>query len=216
MGGKNIRVLKGRLKSLQRIKTWQLLIVLFFSLILAATLLRFNNLGMIDRRQAVIDADKKGDRVATKQALVDLQRYVSSHMNTSLGSGVYLENAYQIDRAAAIAAATEASNPNSAVYQQASIECRSRFVGGVASFRNDYVRCVIDRVSSLSADSQAAQSANLPRLDSYKYNFASPVLSFDLAGFAVLFCLFVTGVIVVRILALIALRFLLRQRYREA
>jgi hypothetical protein len=189
------------------VRTWQLLVVLFFSVFLAATLLRLNNLGMIERREAVI---------ATKAALVELQHYVGAHMNTNLGGGVYLEQAYQADRAKALEAATDTTNPNSQVYQQASVECQSRFVGGVASFRNDYVRCVIDKVASLQQGKDIADSAQLPRLDNYRYNFLSPLISFDAAGLTVLFCGAITGVIVVRLLTKLLLALVIRRRYREA
>ncbi len=208
------RALSHRLQQLRRIHTWQLVIILFFGLLVSATLLRLNNLNMVELRQAVISADEKLDSEATKAALVDLQRYVSSHMNTSLSPGVYLEKAYARDRDAAIASASSTSNPQSAAYQAASIECRARFQGGTESFRSDYVQCVIERVKALSPGADAS-SITLPRANQYRYNFVSPLLSFDLAGFAVLVCVFITGVIVVRILAVIVLRMLLKRRFNQ-
>lgn len=175
--------------------------LLVFLLFVSATLLRLNNLGMIEKRQAVIQADKQLDNAATQQALVDLQRYVSSHMNTSLNKGVYRENAYNRDRDAALAAASNASNPNSAAYQQASVECRSRFRGGVESFRNDYVQCVLDRVSAMSQGQDPASALQLPKADLYRYDFASPVWTPDAAGFAVLFTLLIAIILMFRLLA---------------
>jgi len=55
------RKVKSKLNSLQRLKTWQLLILLIFMSFIAATFLRLNNVGMIERREAVISADQKGD-----------------------------------------------------------------------------------------------------------------------------------------------------------
>lgn len=209
------RMLKHRLQQLHRVKTWQLLVILFFSVLLAATLLRLNNIEMSERRQAVIEADSSGDQQKVRTSLIELQRYVTSHMNTSLGNGVYLEKAYARDRDAAVAAATETSNPNSAVYQQAAIECRARFQGGVESFRNDYVTCVAERVGSLSSGRDNAASLKLPRADNYRFDYVSPLLSFDIAGFVVILCLLIIAVILSRLAALIVLRLLLQHRYKN-
>lgn len=200
---------------LQAVKTWQLLVILLIAMLVAATLLRLNNLGMAERREAVIAADTAGDKTATKQALVDLQKYVSRHMNTDLGKGVYLVSSYERDRDAALEAASNSTNPQSAVYQQASVECRARFQGGVDSFRNDYVQCVLERVAALSATSDPTAGITLPKADSYRYDFSSPSWTPDLAGLSVLFCVLVTAVIIGRLLALLALKLLIRHRYRS-
>ena len=196
-------------------KTWQLLVILLLGLLVAATFLRLNNLGMVDRRQAVITADEKGDDEAVKKALVELQRHVSSHMNTSLEKGVYRVKAYERDRDAAITAASSATNPQSEVYKQASVECRARFQGGVDSFRNDYVTCVLERVSALQSSSDPTAGANLPIADNYRYDYVSPLWTPDLAGLTVLFCVLVTGVIIFRLMTLGVLHLMLRRRYRS-
>jgi len=197
------------------IKTWQLLIILLLVTLVAGTLLRMNNLGMIERRNAVLAADEKGDAAATKTALVELQRYMASHMNTTLNGGLYLSHSYERDRAAALDAATGTTNPNSAVYQQASIECRSRFQGGVASFRNDYVQCVIDKVSTLSQGEDPTAGLKLPRASSYRFDFASPSWSLDLAGLSVAIGALIIVVILARLVTLGVLHLLLRRRYRS-
>lgn len=198
---------------LPKLRTWQLVIVFVLLAFVSATLLRLNNLGMIERRQAVIEADRSGDAERTRRALAELQRYVSSHMNTDMDKGVYLEESYRRDRAAALEAAAGASNPNSAVYQQASLECRSRFQGGTASFRNDYVQCVIERVGSLSA--AAAGSVKLPNPAAYRHVYASPVWSPDLAGLAVAATLLIGLAIIARLVFFTLSRLLLRRYYRQ-
>lgn len=203
------------LRKIRRLKTWQLVVILFLGIILSATLLRLNNLEMVERRTAVIAADEKGDRDAIRTAIVELQQYVTGHMNTSLGGGFFLSHTYERDRDAALAAANQSTNPNSAVYQQASIECRSRFQGGRESFRNDYVQCVIERVSAMSPQADALQALALPKADAYKVNFSSPFWSPDLAGLAVAFCVLVTLVILGRALLTLALRMLLKRHYRS-
>lgn len=203
------------LNRVRKLHTWQLIIILLLGLIVSITLLRLNSLGMVERRTAVIAADKKGDREELRRTIVELQRYVTKHMNTSLENGFFLAKTYERDRDAALQAAGDATNPQSAVYQQASIDCRSRFQGGRESFRNDYVQCVIDRVSTLSAQTDAEQALKLPKADAYKVTFSSPLWTPDLAGLAVAFCVLITLVILGRLGLVFALRLMLRQHYRS-
>lgn len=211
----NKRELYRRLVRLRHIKTWRLVVILLLSAVVAASLLRMNNLGMIEHRAAVIAADQSGDTAMVRKTLLELQHYVSRHMNTSLGKGVYLSESYNRDREAAIERATAATNPNSAVYQQASVECRARWQGGVDSFRNDYVTCVLEKVSALTANQDASATGDLPRLDDYRYNFVSPVWTPDFAGFAVLFCAIVTAVIIARLITMVMLRYVLNKRFKS-
>ena len=46
--------IKQDIKNLQRIKTWQLIILLIIVGFIAATFLRLNSIGMVQRREAVI------------------------------------------------------------------------------------------------------------------------------------------------------------------
>ena len=66
---------KGRIKEsingLQRVKTWQLIIVLIIVGFVAATFLRLNSIGMVQRRDAVIPADKEGNNDAIINRLYD-------------------------------------------------------------------------------------------------------------------------------------------------
>ena len=82
---------------MQRVKTWQLIVLLIIVGFIAATFLRLNNIGMVQRREAVLVADKEGNDEVIINRLYDLQRHVSSHMNTDLGRGVYLEESYTRD-----------------------------------------------------------------------------------------------------------------------
>lgn len=203
------------LHAIQLLKTWQLVILLLLGILLSATLLRLNNLGMVERRSAVIAADEKGDTEALRASIVELQHYVSRHMNTNLENGFYLTKTYERDRDVALTSAGDATNPSSAIYQQASIECRSRFQGGRESFRNDYVQCVIEKVSTLSPQADAEASLKLPKPEAYKVNFVAPVWTPDPAGLSVAFCVLVTVVIVGRLVFLGVLRMLLRKHYRS-
>ena len=105
------------IKQLQRIKTWQLVILLILACFLAATFLRLNNIGMIQRRNAVISADTTGDQTATIQRLSDLQQYVSAHMNTDLGKGVFLQSSYNRALKATEQAAASGDDPYGNIYE---------------------------------------------------------------------------------------------------
>lgn len=210
------RMLRKRLWQLRRVKTWQLLIILLLLAFVAATFLRLNNLGMVERRDVVLAADERGDAEALERSLVALQHYVSAHMNTSLQNGIYLEHEYERDRNVALEAASEAQNPNSDVYQQASVECQARFQGGVESFRNDYVQCVIDRVAQLNEGGDPVASLQLPRADTYRYDFVSPLWSPDFAGVLVLLCVIIVLVIIFRAVTAVVLRIMLKFHYRNA
>ncbi len=208
--------LRHKSKKFSEVKIWQLVIVLFLMTILTATFLRINNLGMIERRSAVIQADEKEDKTSLQKSLADLQTYVTHHMNTSLGDGFYLVKAYERDKAAAIEAAGADTNPNSQVYYDASIECRAKWQGGVASFRNDYVRCVIDRVSALSGQNNLSTELRLPDQSLYKVNFKSPLLSWDLAGLSVVVWFIIFLMLFWKIISRITLSFLVKKRYQRA
>ncbi len=212
MNKKTLRIALARLRI---IRTWQLVVMLIIGLVLSVSFLRINSLGMDARRDEVYEADKTGNAEEIRAALLELQQFVSSHMNTSLGDGLYLEESYNRDRESVLNTAAIAQNPNSAVYQQASIECRNRFQGGVASFRNDYVACVSERVRALSPSDDPEAGLNLPKAEQYHYNFASPIWSPDLAGFAVLFCIIISSVIAMRIVAALVLKVILSQRFKS-
>lgn len=204
------------LRTIQRLKTWQLLVLLLLGLIVSATFLRLNNLGMVERRNAVIQADSETDSEKLRDAIVELQHYVTHHMNTNMENGFFLSDTYARDRDAALDSAGSDTNPNSDVYQQASVECRAKWQGGRESFRNDYVQCVIDRVAALSPQSSAEQTLQLPKADAYRINFSSPLWSLDLAGLSVAFCVLLVLVIVTRMLSVLVLRLLLSRHYRSA
>lgn len=207
---KHYEKLRTRLRRLKAVKTWQLVVILLLMAIIAATLLRLNNLGMLERRNAVIAADEKGDSIELQSSISELRGYVTAHMNTSLGNGFYLSHSYERAREAATRAAGDTDNPNSAVYQQASVECQS---GAERVRYGGYVQCVIAKVSTVSGQENPVSALKLPRAESYKINFASPLWSFDLAGIAVAICLLIIVIIIVRFIEVIILKIMLKRRF---
>jgi hypothetical protein len=207
----NRRSLRHALRLLRYAKTWQLTVVLILCIFVSATFLRLNNLGMVQQRTAVGIADTSGTPTQIRQSLADLQHYASAHMNADPGV-VYLQQSYNRDYAAAIATEASARNPNSDVYQQASIACRDRFKGGVASFRNDYVTCVAAAVSNLPTAQQ--QSVKLPNPSVYRYSFSSPLISLDFAGVSSLITFLLGMTIFLKTIGVIVLKFLIKRRHK--
>ena len=79
---------KFRIKRLSQIKTWQLVILLIMSGFISATFLRLNNVGMVERRESVENADKAGDIVNLQQRLYDLQHYAGQRQRSSCGQSL--------------------------------------------------------------------------------------------------------------------------------
>ncbi len=194
---------------IKRVKTWQLIILLVVCAVFGAFLLRQNNLKMIELRNLVTKADEDpaGD---TKKALTDLQTYVSSHMNTNLGNGIYLQETYQRAYTTAVQAAVTATNPNSKVYEQVELECRPVYQR-THSFPA-YTQCAHEKLGQLAPGQDALSSLKTPQIDLYHYNFISPLISFDGAGVFVILTGVIALLIVVRFIAYVMLRALLRTR----
>jgi len=200
------------LKDLQRVKTWQLVVLLLLAGFIAATFLRLNNIGMVERRTAVMNADESGDQEVIIQRLSALQRYVSSHMNTDLGRGVYLESSYNRDVTLWQTKQYGDSNPNGNIYQKAQEVCAPRFSG----YSAEYLRCTTDELAKYPAAEGPSDGSGKPVQDTYVHSFASPSWSPDFAGWSLVLCAVIALLIVVRLLALGVLKLLLRKHYRNA
>jgi hypothetical protein len=203
------RQVKKSIKRLQRIKTWQLLVVLLLVGFIAATFLRLNNIGMIQRRDAVQTADKAGNTTDMTNRLYDLQQYAVSHMNAD--SGVfYLEQQYKRDVQKIVDAAKNVGNPNGNVNVKADAVCKPQYT----AWSPAYVQCFADELAKFPPSPDPVQNVTLPSTDLYRQNFASPLWSPDFAGWSVLVCVIIIIIIAVRLISLGALRLLLKQHYR--
>jgi len=205
------RRVKKTIKDLQRVKTWQLLVLLIIAIFIAATFLRLNNIGMIERRAAVIAADKAGVEESTIQRLYDLQQYVSSHMNTDLGKGVYLESTYQKDSQEALNQASGDQNPNGNIYQKAQEVCAPRF----SHYSTAYLQCTTSELAKYPAASDLIGAVKLPSASAYLHDYESPLWSPDFAGWSVVICAVIVLMIFARIISLMILKVLLRRHYRS-
>ena len=199
---------KQNLGRLQRVKTWQLVIILILAGFIAATFLRLNNISMIRRRSAVYTADTAGDDTVTQNRLYDLQRYVSAHMNTDMGKGIFLTATYNRDKQELLKKASTGSNGN--IYVKAQQVCAPRYT----SWSPAYVQCTVNELAKYPAGASLNDSVNLPS-GPYQYNYESPLWSPDFAGWSVLVCVVILIMIIARFIGVVILRVLLRRHYKS-
>lgn len=173
-----------------------------------ATFLRLNNIGMEQRRSAVLQADKTGDQNAIKGRLYDLQRYVTAHMNSDMGS-IYLEGQYRRDTQQAIDSAS-GDSPNGNIYKKAQDVCAPKFT----HYSYAYLQCTVNYLSQFGPADSPSSDVKLPKADAYRYSFISPLWSPDFAGFSMLFCLFIVLIIFTRWITLAILKAMLKMRNR--
>ena len=177
----------------------------------AATFLRLNNIGMVQRRTAVIAADKEGNETTTIQRLYDLQQYVSAHMNTDLGKGVYLESTYQRDSQAALNQASGEQNPNGNIYKKAQEVCAPRF----SHYSTAYLQCTTSELAKYPASSNLIGAVKLPSASAYLHDYESPIWSPDFAGWSLVACGVLVVMIIARLISLGILKLMLHRHYRS-
>lgn len=199
------------LSQLQRIKTWQLIVLLILAGFISATFLRLNNIGMVERRTAVVIADNVGDEKVTQNRLYDLQRYVSAHMNTDMGKGVYLEASYKRAVQAVYASAGSESNPNGNIYKKAQEVCAPKFT----HYSYAYLQCTIDELAKYPSSNTLIDAVKLPPADMYLHSYSSPLWSPDFAGWSILICVVILIMIIVRLTSVAILRILLSRHYKS-
>ena len=193
------------LKQLQHIRTWQLVILLILAGFISATFLRLNNIGMVDRRNAVASADTVGNEAVTQARLYDLQRYVSAHMNTDMGNGISLAASYKRDWQVAELKAMGGSNGN--IYKKAQEVCAPRYT----SWSPAYVQCTVTELAKYPA----AEAPVFPKAALYKFIYVSPLWSPDFAGWSLVVCCVISLIIIARITSVGILKLLLNRRYKS-
>lgn len=160
------------------VKTWYLLLAFVVCGTVCVFALRQNNLHMISLRNQVYQADK--DNGDVEAALRQLRSYVYAHMNTNLSAGadaVYppIQLKYTYQRLAE-AAQTQTEAANSQIYTDAQHYCEQLYPGSFSG--GPRVPCIQSYVTS-----HGVKASTVP--DSlYKFAFASPAWSPDLAGWS--------------------------------
>ena len=198
------------LKRLGRVKTWQLLLILLIFVLLTAIFLRLNNLNAVDLQTALKQADKTGDLAKIDTAAKNLQHYVAHHMNTSLPA-TPLQTLY--DQAAQ--AAIDSAKPpeiDGSKYQQATDACMPQLRNyGYRAWANCVAQAVgVSNVTSL--DTKVSE----PDPSAYYIQYAPVRWSFDAAGISLLICLILMFAIILRLVASVILRIIVKFKYRAA
>ena len=206
--------IKRDIRTVKKLKIWQLLLMLILMLFVTATLLRLDNIGMVQRLEAVQNADKEGNRDKLSARLHELKVYVFSHMNASTGR-FYLVHQYERDARAILDKAGEeaaASNPNGNIYKKASEICDPRYSVYTAAYQS----CILNELAKFpSADGgQHVSTVELPNTELYRLSYSSPIWTFSLTGLAILISLVLGCVIVARIILLGVLKLMLL-RYKS-
>lgn len=204
------RSIRHDIKKLQRVKLWQLLILLILAGFIAATFLRLNNTGMVQRRNAVISADKAGDTQQIAERLAELQNYSATHMNAA-GGVIYLQHQYDRDAQAAIKAASNSSSESAAANAHAEEVCHPQYSG----WSTAYMQCFLAELAKYPTSDKLAEP-ELPNTELYRYEFVSPLWTPDFAGFSLLVVGLLIFMIFLRLISMMILRILLRRHYRSA
>ena len=209
---------KFRIKRLSQIKTWQLVILLIMSGFISATFLRLNNVGMVERRESVENADKAGDIVNLQQRLYDLQRYVSTRMNADPGK-IALDHTYKqmYDRKLKEFEEEIKNQSNNDTVSKVRAVCDARAQqGGYGRFTTQADPRYINCINEEWAKDPAAKATNLqfeaPSTEPYYHTFVSPIWSADYAGWSLLVTIFIAMIIVMRLVVLGVLKLMLRRR----
>lgn len=164
---------------------------------------------MIERRTAVLNADKQGREDITRARLFALQRYSVEHMNADSGV-VYLEHQYKRDTENAIRVASRQGN-NANINVKADQICKAQFGG----YSQAYVQCFANELAKYPSGMNAPEKAELPSAALYRHEFTSPVWSPDFAGFLTGVSGLIALLIVLRLISLAFLRALLHRHYRS-
>ncbi|HVV66973.1 MAG TPA: hypothetical protein VHB72_02795 [Candidatus Saccharimonadales bacterium] len=193
----NKRYLHHAWTKFRAVKPWYFLILAIVMTLVCVFALRANNEHMATLRQDVYTADKNDGNV--EQALRNLQAYVTSHMNTNLSGPnapyppIQLTHTYN----RLLQAQAKASAGNDQLYTEAQQYCEQQ--DPVDFSGHNRVPCIEQYVQAHGGG--GSTTASIPDA-LYKFDFASPTWSPDLAGWsmviAVLSWLLFIGVVIAR------------------
>jgi hypothetical protein len=160
------------------VKPWYFLIITVVFGLSFIFALRANYTHMVTLRDAVYKADQSNGNVSG--ALQDLRSFVYAHMNTNLSSGntsIYppIQLKYTYERLTQ-AAAQQATSSNTQLYTDAQTYCQQQDSTDFSG--RNRVPCITQYVSTHGVKVQPVPDAL------YKFDFASPVWSPDLAGWS--------------------------------
>lgn len=191
------------LKQIKRVSAWYFVAAIVITAGVAIYSLRQNNLNAIALRDEVLKVDKENGDV--EKSLRDLREYVYSHMNTELSSpnGAYppVQLKYRYER---LMDAQKAAEPtNGTLATQAQSYCESQIPTGRSLNR---IECIENYMTTHGTTSSKPIPDSL-----YKFDFASPTWSPDLAGWSIVLLVFLVFLVIVRSLSVLWLKHNLHQ-----
>lgn len=163
----------------RRVKPWYFLVLAVVSAVICIFALRANNQQMIKLREAVYAADQSNGDV--EAALKKLQAYVTSHMNTNLdagGNAVYppIQLKYTYERLTQ-GQKEQFAQANAQLYTAAQAACEQQNSTDVSG--RNRIPCIEQYVQAHNPKQLAPVPDAL-----YKFAFATPAWSPDLAGWS--------------------------------
>jgi hypothetical protein len=168
---------------LRQVTYWHFLIISIFFALVAVLALRQNNITALHLRDKVIEADQADGDV--NKALNNLRSYIYGHMNTNLstGNGIYppIQLKYRYERLVA-AEKQRVADANSKIYNDAQNYCEAQFPHGLSG--SGRIPCIQQYI-----DSHGVKEQSIPD-GLYKFDFASPTWSPDLAGCSIVLAIF--------------------------
>lgn len=194
------------LSKLRAASSWYFVVGLIVSSSVALVSLRNNNLMALKLRDKVNQVDK--DNGDIEVALKELRQYVYGHMNTNLAEGQNaikppIQLKYRYER---LWKAANVTPDNSKVYTDAQNYCeKTQSQGFFGASRLDCIQDYVVKHGQLAAAIQTIPDSL------YKFDFASPVWSPDLAGWS----LVVAGVCGLLLIVRILLEYWLRNYIRN-
>ena len=172
---------------------------------------------MIQRRDAVMSADKQGEGEVLKTRLYDLQRYSATHMNASTGV-IYLKESYtRTWEAAQEAARQQNQTGNDNLYKKIEEEVCAPLARANGWRWPDprYIACQRDELAKYPGGQEFINQLEPPNKELYRYTFSSPLWSPDFAGFSAAVCLLIIVVIIARLIGLAILKLMVRHHYKS-
>jgi len=190
-------------RQLRYVSYWYFLIAAVICGLLFVFAYRNNNLTALKLRDQLISADKAGNHV--QESLNTLRSYIYGHMNANLAGGpgaiyppIQLQGTYE--RAVA-SAKQKADTANAEVAAKAQSVCNQQFPGASTG----YLLCV----QTYEADHQVKPQQIPDSL--YKFDFAAPRWSPDLAGWMLVLTTLFFIIFLIRLVLEFWLRYNLKQ-----
>jgi len=166
-------------RHIRKVKTWYLIVALLVSIGLSAWALRQNSFKMAQKVEAVISADEANAGIDS--ALRDLGNFVTHHMNATLPNNQPIELEKSYERAVQKVYDEAQVTANGSIYKSAQTICENPNI-----ILAERARCIQDYVTNHATPGKEPAPIEFPPKEKFTYDFISPTLSFDLAGWSVL------------------------------